>query len=549
MRISATALGLLLALGAVPAQAAGPFDGMTAAELFPAAGNEAEATTAYDALMKADLPDARDRFAGQELTVGVLQGGPRGGISGPFYFWRTAFEQATGATLEIVEIPYSDLLSSTVTDFLTGQNTYDVLTPGAWFYGDYVSNGWIQPIDDFFDDPGYPVWDRDAVAESLKALMTWDGKWYGVLYDGDTQLLYYRKDILESPEWQAAYKAETGEDMPVPPNTWQQLLKITQFFNGKDWNGDGDPDDGISLHLKGGGFGFFHFMSLAAPFSITPATGDDPRAVTPDHNVFWFDPETMEPLINEPGNVAALEYLNQLMATGSPSQISWDLSEAWNDFLSGNAVATYSFGDIGSLSQDPGASKIQGLLGAAHIPCSETWYDREKGDFVTDAEHPNCVGNMSGGSWHGVISSFSEEPELAYYLLSMMATQPISFWNVVYGWTGVDPGSRQHLLPPDGTATIEDFVAAGFNPDDARAYNAAYAYNLFNFPISQQILRIPGAPAYWEILDTHLAEAASGQATPQEALDQVAEEWNRETDDLGRDEQLEIYRSSIGYRP
>ena len=49
-------------------------------------------------------------------------------------------------------------------------------------------------------------------------------------------------------------------DGPNPPKTWQQLLKVTTYFNGKDYNGNGKPGDGISLHLKVGGQGMFHFM-------------------------------------------------------------------------------------------------------------------------------------------------------------------------------------------------------------------------------------------------------------------------------------------------
>ena len=526
---------------------ANPFEGMTAEELFPGAENELERTTAYEALINSNLPDGRDRFSEQTVTVGVLGSGARGGISGPFFFWRQAFEQATGATLEIVELPFGDFLTSTVADFATGQNTYDVLTPGAWFYGDYIQGGWIQPLERFFDDPAYPAWNRDAVAPGIKTLMTWDGEWYGTIYDGDTQLLYFRKDILNDPEWQQAFKEETGKDMPTEPATWQELMAVTSFFHGKDWNGDGDPDDGISLHLKSGGFGFFHFMSLAASFVVEPSPGDDPTKVDENHNLFWFDPTDMTPLINEPGHVAALEYLIELAGTGSPSQVSWDLSEAWNNFLSGNAVATFSWGDIGSLAQDPGASKIQGLLGAARIPCSDTWYSRARGEMVTDVENPNCVGNVVGGTWHGVISTASDVPELAYYLIAMLAAPEINFWNVSYGWTGVDPGSTLHLFPPRGSATVEQFVATGYDPGDAKEFIDAYGDNLFSFPTYQDFLRIPGAPAYWEEMDTRIAEALTGQSTPQEALDEVADGWLDITDDLDPDEQLALYRAAIGY--
>ena len=541
----------LLIIGSVSVSAQDDtFLGMTAEELFPGAIDETERDTAMAALLEANLPDARDRFAGQTLTVAVLQSGVRGVISGPLYYWRPVFEAVTGATLEIVELPFSELLTGTVADFLTGQNTYDAVFVGSWFYGDYISNGWIIPVDSYFGQEGYPQWDINNVAAPLRTLLQWGGQTYGVVNDGDAQLLYYRKDILEDPEWQAQFEAEMGEPMVVPPQTWQQLLKITQFFNGKDWNGDGDPDDGSSLHLQSGGQGFFHFMALSAPFAITPAEGDDPTAVTKYDNIYWFDPDDMTPLINQPGHVAALEYLQELAATGPEAQFGWDLGTAWDNFLTGNAIATFSWGDVGSLAEDPNASTIMGNLGAARIPCSDTWYDRETGEFVTDTENPNCVGNTIGGSWHGVISAASENQDLAYYLLAMQATPAIRFWNVTYGWTGIDPGTLDDLFEDaGGNATIEDYVSAGYNASDAEQFITAYGENLFSFPTTQTYLRIPGAPQYWEILDTRLAQAMTGQSSAEEALNAAAEEWDQVTNDLGREAQLRVYREAIGYQP
>jgi multiple sugar transport system substrate-binding protein len=527
----------------------GPFDGKTPEELFPNAIDDMERQSAWEALMAANLPDARDRFSGQKLTIGVLASGTRGVISGAPYFWRQAFEAVTGAELEIIEIPFDQMLTTLTVDFSTNQNTYDAIINASWFYGDYISNGWIIPIDDYLNAEGYPKWEPDKVAAPLRQLLQWEGKWYGVVNDGDTQMFYYRRDILEDPKWQAAYQEEMGEPMPVPPRTWQQVYKVAKFFNGKDWNGDGDPDDGISMHLKVGGQGFFHFMSLSAPFAITPAEGDDPTKVTKYDNIYWFDPDDMTPVINSPGHVKALEFLKELAATGSQSQFGWDLGEAWNNFLTGNAVLLFSWGDVGSLAQDPNSSTIKGKLGGAPIPCSEVWYDRELGQFVEDPEHPNCVSNLVGASWHGVISSRSDNPDLAYYFLAMQAAPPILFWNVVYGWTGVDPSSTTHLFPPAGEATVEDYVNAGYDAGDVQSYITAYGQNLFDYPTTQTYLRIPGTPEYWNILDMRLAQAMVGELSPQEALDQVAKEWEEITDDIGRDYLLEIYQASIGYTP
>ncbi|NDJ62825.1 MAG: extracellular solute-binding protein [Chloroflexi bacterium] len=535
------------------------FANMTPEELFPGAVNEVEAETAYQALLDANLPDVREFFEGQTLTVAVQQAGVRGGISGPYYYWRPAFEAITGATLEIVEIPSSDLFSTTATDFLTGLNTYDVINVGAWYYGDYIPNGWIVPTDCYWDDAAaegcdysdfsipMPAWDPADVAAPLAALHQWEGRWYGVLNDGDAQMLYFRRDILEDPEWQATYEAETGEPMPYPMETWQDLLDITTFFNDRDWNGDGDEDDGISLHLAAGGQGMFHFMSLSAPFTITPADGDAPPAVSTTDNIYWFDPDTMEPLINSPGHVQALEFLQALAATGSEAQFGWELAEAWDNFLNDNAVATFSWGDVISLSQDPSRSVITGNLGGARIPCSSVWYDRATDSVIEDAENPNCVGNTTGGSWHPVLSAFSDTPDLGYYLMAMHAVPSINFWNVTYGWTGVDPSSLSHLFPPRGTATIEDYADAGFDASDAEQGITGYGENLFSHPIYQTYLRIPGTIEFWDILDVRLNQVMTNQATAQEGLDLIAEEWAAINEDFGVDAQLELYQAAIGY--
>jgi multiple sugar transport system substrate-binding protein len=532
------------------------FFGKTAMDLFPDNAFptsspeviKAERDAAWKALLAANIPDGHALGNGKTITVATLGQGATGGISGTIYFWRPAFEAATGAKVEIAEIPFNQLQTTIPTDFLTGQHTYDVIVSGSWFYGDYVTNGWIQPIDKFIGDKRFPQWDPKDTIDSIHQLYVWGGKQYGTQMDSDAQLLYYRRDILGDPKWQEQYKKDTGEDLPNPPKTWQQLLKVTSYFNGKDYNGDGKPGDGISLHLKVGGQGMFHFMSLSAPFSIIPDPGSDPKKVTKTHNIYWFDPDTFEPLINQPGQVAALEFLQKLAATGQKAQFGWELGEAWQNFFDGNAIATFSWGDVGSLSQNPDKSKIKGKLGAAPIPCSETWYDPDKKQMVTDAAHPNCVGNTVGGTWHPTLSAFSKEPELSYFFMAMIANPKINFFDATTGWQGIDPCCNYDLFPPAGSAKIEDYTAVGFNADDFKIYIPAYADNLSKMPIYETYLRIPGTPAYWTALDTRLSEAMTGQKSAKQALDDTAADWNKITADAGGpDKLLKVYQDSIGY--
>jgi multiple sugar transport system substrate-binding protein len=487
-------------------------------------------------------------FEGKEVSITVNTGGPKGGISGPLFEWREAWENLTGAKLNIVEIPIAEQFQKVMIDLQTGAGNYDACMPAASWYGDLVTSGFAFSPEEYYDDPRFPKWHREYLPPSLENLHKWEGTWYGVPNDSDGQVLYYRKDVLTDPEWQAAFKEEVGYDLPVPPKTWDQVYDIANFFNTKDWDRDGEveEDSGIALHFQVHNQGMYHFVSLSAAYTVLPG-----EKVDKCHNVYWFDPEDLTPLINEPGHVKALEFLIKLAATGPEAQISWDLGTAWDYFLRGDAIFTYSWGDVGSLVQDESRSKIKGKMGAAVLPGTYEVYDRCKGEFVK-MDEPNVVGNTTGGSWHGVILNSAKDKgveEVIYHLLAFHATPKISMWNVARGWTGVDPGWELHYLKDQGgMAMIDDYVAQDWNPEDVRYYTQAYHDNFFAETV-QPYIRIPGGEEFWYKLDEHLSEAMSGQVNAQEALDRTAQDWNAINDRFGKDEQLKYYQESIGYQP
>jgi multiple sugar transport system substrate-binding protein len=355
-----------------------------------------------------------------------------------------------------------------------------------------------------------------------------------VANDGDGQALYYRTDVLNDPKWQAEFKKEVGYDLPVPPKTWDQFRDVAKFFNGKDFNGNGKPGNGLTMHLKVGGQGMFHFMSMSAPFVVSK---DQPK-------LYWFDPKDMKPLINSPGHVKALTQLAELVKYGPEAMLGWSLGESWDYFLKGDAVLTFTWGDLGALAQQEG-SQVRGKIGTAPMPGTTEWYSFEKSDFVK-SDQPNIVGNTTGGSWSGVISKFSKSPEAAYYLLALMAAEPKAYVYSQRGWDGVDPGRTFDFVAPHGTAKIEDYVAAGWDKADAEMYTNAY-YDVFSNPVQLPYLRIPGTFEYWTALDVHLSEAVTGAKTAQQALDETAAEFDAITDRLGREDQLDSNKASLGF--
>jgi multiple sugar transport system substrate-binding protein len=387
---------------------------------------------------------------------------------------------------------------------------------------------------------GFPEFENDSVLPSVANLMKWGDKQYAPPFDGDQLLLWYRKDVLADEKNAADFKAKYGYDLPNPPTTVDQLIDTSEFFQGRDWSGDGKPDIGMAMSLKSGqSFAQFPYQAVSAPYAILP--GD---TIDQYHNVYWFDPETLEPLINQPGHVRGLEKFVELVKRGtSTDQLSWDLGQSWEAFLQGRAVFTINTADIGS---GAATSPIKGKLGGAGIPGSDEVYNRETGEWEK-LDAPNMVGNLLGANWNGVISKLSDNPEAVYSFFAFLATKENMIQHGFAGWDGVDPTSTFQFLPPGGDATEEGFVAAGWDAGDAKAYSDALIANLDTAETFIPYLRTRGTSEFLNALDAAVTNVLAGRAEPKAALDEVAEQWKRTVEELGEDEFKDEYQTSINY--
>lgn len=345
--------------------------------------------------------------------------------------------------------------------------------------------------------------------------------------------MYYRRDLLNDPQHQSAFRQKYGYPLVVP-QTWERFRDAVEYFNGKDLNGDGTPDHGIVMALQPGSQGMFNYMSLSAPFVIGPA----------NQKLYWFDPQTMKPLIESPGHLRALELFVELAKFGPREMLTWNHGRGWDEFLSGRAAFALTWGDLGALAQQPG-SRVKGKTGAAQMPGTSEYYDIARGKWV-QAQGVNKIGNTAGGSWAGVISKYSKAPEATYFLLALLAVKEKSTVYAARGWDGVDPGRSFQFPPPEGTGSLVPYLEAQWNETDARDYLRAF-HQTFSNRLQLPYLRIPGAYSYWLALDLHLVEAAGGQLSPAAALKASAIDFEEITIRLGRERQREAYRTSLGF--
>ncbi len=468
-------------------------------------------------------------YRGKTVNMLVAKGSVGNGVKAHVAHW----EEETGGRVSVAEVPGDILYTQIFSDLNSGLHRNDAYLTAAWYYGDYFvpQTPHLTPIESFLADKRMPYWDVSQFIPAMKELYTWNGKLYGTLFDADAQTLYYRKDVLGDAGNQAKFKAKYNYDMPVPPKTMQQMHDVADFFTGWDWNNDGTPDWGVGLHAKVNAQGFFHFLTLAAPY-----------VVSPDNKYFYFHPDTMKPLINSEGHLRALESYLKFLPNGPREEIAWTLGQGWNLFLTGKAVMEATWGDLPTLAQDTKSSSVQGKIGAAPIPGVDEAFDPINGSWKKYGL--NQVGNVNGGSWHGVISRYSENQQATYDFLAFMANRKNAYYNITHGFTGVQPGMRYEYLPPEGTGTLDEWQAQGWNRDDAKQFLDAYYANLA-LPVQEPYLRIPGAAEYWHELDIRLSALLAGQVKPKDALDATAAAWEQITNRYGRDNQKALYRASF----
>ena len=69
------------------------------------------------------------------------------------------------------------------------------------------------------------------------------------------------------------------------------------------------------------------------------------------------------------------------------------------------------------------------------------------------------------------------------------------------------------------------------------------SYNHKNVAIEP---RIPGIFQYYSVAEDELAKIYAGQVKVQAGADNIAAAWEKITDQIGRDNQIKLYRASIG---
>ena len=459
------------------------------------------------------------------VTVNIMTfTGPQ--IAEPLQRRAPDFKKLTGATINVVTVPFSDLYTKLLTDWATGTNSIDAAVFAPQWMADYVGPGYLEDLSPrIAKDKALELEDIGQFFREFS--MKFGGKTYTITLDGDFQMAYYRSDLLK----------EAGMK---PPETWDDYITIAKKFHGKDMNGDGKPDYGSCISKKRNAQAFWMITSVWAGFIQAKGTSEGA----------FFDLDTMKPLVNNEAFSAALDVYMETTKYGPPDEINLDVGDTRGLFTSGRCALSVDWGDIGTLAIDPKTSKVQDKVGAVILPGSKKVLDRATGKLVA-CDSNKCPHAINGinhapfaafGGWSGGINA-SAKPKVkdaAYEFFSYMSQPAQSNVDVTIGITGFNPYRTSQF------ENMDVWIKGGMSQQAAEDYLVAIKESL-NSPNMVLDLRIPQNQRYQQvILDTAIARLLAGEITKEQCMKEIENGWEEITEELGREEQLKAYRATLG---
>jgi len=361
--------------------------------------------------------------------------------------------QYDGANVTVNCVPIGDWYNTTFTDF-AAQGGADLVVMDSQWIGEAVTGGHVINLTSFMQEN---LDLADYVPAALSAYGEYPPnaqEYYGVALQGDTQMLVYRTDLFE----------EAGFE---PPTTWSELLDQAQQFK------EGDLVEN----------GFVTFWCGAVACYDTMATAWNQIAWSFGGELWDSETYQVEGVLNSPENLTAVEFAQELFATGPEGAANFGFDETVGAICSGSVAMTTIWFGFGPAFLDAEGCAQAPNLGFAMVP--------------GEVEHVISLGGMGIS-----VSSYTDNQEAALDFVNwLQSVETQEEWAKLGGFS-----ARQSVLAGD---TFNN--AAPYNPIFSESY--LLVKDFWNLPEYNALL---------EPQMEYLNLAISGQMDAQEALDEIA---------------------------
>ena len=392
------------------------------------------------------------------------------------------FYQLAGISVETREVPVDEINSQLMLDSLGGIGDYDLALPATFGMPDLAANNVIRPITEFaerYEPKGF----RDGILYSIGD--SFDQELYGFQTDGDTYLMFYHKDWLDDPNEQHAYEDRFGQPLQIPL-TWDELDQQMAFFHRPEENRFGGALFRTPRYLAWEWWVRFHSKGV------------------------WPLSAEIEPQIASDEGVSALEDMIRASQSLYPQAQSAGIFENWRHFGEGNTYCNIGWG--GSQKYlNSSKSSMRGRMVYGPTPCG-----------LIDGKHISIP--YFNWGWNYVVTSISEQPELAYLFALFASTSEMSTASVRAKDGFFDPFRPEHYEDP----TIQKI----YSPEFLKVHESSLRSSIPDLYLANQ-------SEYFRVLSQWLDHAVNGGMDPKLALDKAATQWSVLNLRAGRDLQTQ----------
>lgn len=384
------------------------------------------------------------------------------------------FEAATGFKVEFEGLGYDALQARLVSSFVSKTADADVINVDQMWAGQYMDNGWIQPLDQFAKGDGeFDI--KDFVPETLHSISTWRGQLATVPVASYSQGVMYRNSVFD----------KLGIEAPKAGWTWKDYSEIVSQINGSKV---GDTDM------------FGTVVCGAQPVPVVHMFSQ----VAASHGAKWFeafpDADTWDftPRMNHEDMINAVELYKALFDLSPPESINY----TWFD-----AGTRYSQGDVGMFFW---WSAYFTLINNNGYMTGEASVVRDDFSIVPCPQVEGKPPAVSLGGWSLGMPSTSDKPEAAWAFIKWATsaeTQKKMGLHDKFGHMFSD-FSRESLFTDSDLLKVYPFL-----PEARKMLDVADGK-----------LARPPAPVYTTlegILGLELNKVLSGQSSAADAMEQV----------------------------
>lgn len=379
------------------------------------------------------------------------------------------YEAETGTSVNFVVLPENELRKKVTEDVALGAGQFDIVTIGTYDTPIWAENGWIEPLNPYFDrlsEDEKKAYDVEDIFEALRKALSYDDELYALPFYGESSMLYYNIEMFEA----------AGLEMPESP-TWEEVAELAVKVQ--------EANDVPGIIIRGlPGWG-----EMMAPLgTIINAFGGS-----------WYDMDWNAQLSSPETKEAVQFYVDLLNEAGQPGATSTGFTEALTLMSTGKAAMWYD-ATVAAGFLNSNDSQVAGKIGYAFAPSQA----KDNNGWLW--------------AWSLAVESASKNKEQAFEFIKWATSQEyIEKVGESEGWVVAPSGTRASTY-----ANPHYQEAAPFAAMVLRSMEQADFENPTKNPVPYKGIQYVSIPEFQQLgqeVSQEIAAAIAGQKTVDEAMD------------------------------